>query len=73
MAVKIAFATSILSIATTQAVLAHQTLSPHVHPLDGAFYVSWLEMAAGLTAIGLAVAYVRFRQVQMKKEKVRRK
>lgn len=73
MAVKIAFVSSVLTIATSQAVLAHQTLSPHVHPTEGAFYVSWLEMAAGLTAMGLAVAFYRYRQAQMKKEKVRRK
>ena len=73
MAVKTAFVSTILTIATAQAALAHQTLSPHFHPTDGAFYISWLEVAAGLTAVGLAAAYYRFRQAQMKKEKVRRK
>lgn len=77
MAAKTAFLSSILTAATTQAVSAHQSLSPHVHPSGGAFYISWLEMGAGLTAIGLAATYYRFRQTKMKvrakEEKARRK
>ncbi len=73
MVLKRMFVSSVLTIVAAQTALAHQSLTPHVHPVEGAFYVSWLEIAAGLTAAALAIAYFRYRQAQFKKEKVRRR
>ena len=73
MAVKTYLVSSALMIAATQSVQAHQLLSPHIHPSDGALYISWLEIAAILSAAGMAFAFVRYLHGQSKKAKARRK
>ena len=74
---KILAVTGALMMLSIQLAAAHSSLTPHVHMVDGGAYVSWLEMAAGLTAAVLAITFYRYRQAQlkdqMKKEKVRRK
>ena len=71
-------ATGALLMASVQMAAAHSTLSPHMHIVDdGGAYISWIEIAAVLTAGVLAVSYYRYRQAhmkdQLKKEKARRK
>ncbi len=70
-------ATGAMMMASVQTAAAHSTLSPHMHVVDGGAYISWIEIAAGLTAAVLAVTYYRYRQAQLKdqlkKEKARRK